>query len=58
MIVLKKIEILIEEAGCKQEEFSRYLKEIRIGNKSEKQKKALTNVNKCFLTEETMLSNL
>ena len=60
LIVLKKSEILIEEAQHKQEDFKRYLKEIKIirnGNKSEKQKKPLANINK-FLTEEMMLSNL
>ena len=32
----------------KQKEFSRYLKRIRIVNKSEKQKKTLTNINELF----------
>ena len=60
LIVLRKREISIEEAQHKQEDFKRYLKEIKIirnGNKSEKQKKPLANINK-FLTEEMMLSNL
>ena len=35
---IKNREISIEEARHKQEEFNRYLKKIRIGNKSEKQK--------------------
>ena len=56
----KKRETSIEEAQHKQEDFKRYLKEIKIirnGNKSEKQKKPLANINE-FLTEEMMLSNL
>ena len=35
---IRKHEISIEEAQHKQEEFNRYLKKIRIGNKSEKKK--------------------
>ena len=46
--------MLIEEAPDKQEEFNRYLNEIRIGNKSEKIRLILVS----FLTEETMLLNL
>ena len=42
----------------KQEEFNRYLKKIRIGNKSEKQLKILWPILISFLTEETMLLNL
>ena len=38
---IKKCEISIEGARNKQEEFNRYLKKIRIGNKSEKQKKSI-----------------
>ena len=34
----KKLEISIQEARHKQDEFNRYLKKIRIRNKSEKQK--------------------
>ena len=45
---------MIEEAPDKQEEFNRYLNEIRIGNKSEKIRLILVS----FLTEETMLLNL
>ena len=45
---IKKPEILIEEARYKQKKFSRYLKRIRIGNNSEKDKKALANINKLF----------
>ena len=37
---------MIEEAQYKQEEFQRYLTKIRIGNKSEKQKKQPTKQNK------------
>ena len=40
-----------------REEFSRYLKRIRGGNKSEKQKKHWL-ISICFLTEETMLLHL
>ena len=36
---IKTNKILIEKARYKQEEFDKYLKQIRIGNKSEKQKK-------------------
>ena len=36
---IKKREILIEETRYKQKEFSRHLKRIRIGNKSENKKK-------------------
>ena len=43
-----KREISIEEARYKQEKFNRYLKKIKIGNKSEKQKKTLANINKLF----------
>ena len=39
---------MLEEARHKQEDFNRYLKKIRIGNKSEKQKKTLANINKLF----------
>ena len=35
---IRKREISIEEARHKEEEFSRHLKKIRIGDKSEKQK--------------------
>ena len=52
MIVLQKREA--EEARDKQEEFKKYLKKIRIGNKSEK----LWLILISFLTEETMLLNL
>ena len=52
MIVLQKREA--EEARDKQEEFKKYLKKIRIGNKSEK----LWPILISFLTEETMLLNL
>ena len=52
-----KREISIEEARHKQEEFNRYLKKIRIGNKSEKVKKHWL-ILISFLTEETMLLNL
>ena len=47
---IRKHEISIEEAQHKQEEFNRYLKKIRIGNKSEKKKKkkTLANINKFF----------
>ena len=36
---IRKREISIEEARHKQEEFNRYLRKLRIRNKSEKQKK-------------------
>ena len=52
MTVLQKREA--EEARDKQEEFKKYLKKIRIGNKSEK----LWLILISFLTEETMLLNL
>ena len=42
----------------KQKEFSRYLKRIRIVNKSEKQKKKYWLILMSFLTKETMLLNL
>ena len=45
---IKNSEILIKEAWHKQEEFNRYLKKIGIGNKSEKQKNTLANINKLF----------
>ena len=54
---IKKREISIEEAWHKQEKFSRYLKQIRAGNKSEKQKKHWL-ILMSFLIEETMLLNL
>ena len=38
----------MKEAGYKQEEFNRYLTKIRIGNKSQKQKKTLANINEPF----------
>ena len=49
---IKKDDILIEEPRYKQEEFKRYLKKIRIGNK----KHWLILI--CFLTEEMKLLNL
>ena len=52
---IRKLEISIEEARRKQEEFNRYLKKIRIGNKSEKQRKKHWVILISFLTEETML---
>ena len=46
MILLKT---LIEEAQYRQKEISRYLKRIKVGNKSETPpKKTLTNINKSF----------
>ena len=42
---IRQREISIEEARHKQEVFNRYLNKIRIGNKSERQKKP-TNFNK------------
>ena len=41
----RKLERSIEEARHRQEEFDKYLKNIRIGNKSKKQKETLVNVN-------------
>ena len=47
---IKNSKISLEDARHKQEKFSRYLKKIRIWNKSEKQKKTKTfcNFNKIF----------
>ena len=42
------LEILIEEVQYRQKEISRYLKRIRIGNKSETPQKTLANINKFF----------
>ena len=55
---IKKRETSIKEAQHGQEEFNKYLKIIRIGNKSEKQQKKHCLLLISFLTEETMLSNL
>ena len=52
---IKKPLISIEEARYKQEEFDRYLKKIRGGNKSDEQKKLMLI---CFLMEQTKLLNL
>ena len=46
--IIRKNEISIEEPRHKQDEFNNYLKKIRIGNKSEKQKKTLAKINKIF----------
>ena len=54
---IRKREISIEEARHKKEEFNRYLKKIRIGNRYEKVKKHWL-ILISFLTEETMLLNL
>ena len=49
LIALEKREVLIEVARYKQKEFRRYLEKIRIGNKSERnKKKTLVNINKLF----------
>ena len=44
----KKREILIEKARYKEEELHRHIRKIRTGNKVEKQKKTLANINKLF----------
>ena len=54
---IKKREISNEEAPHKQEEFNRYLKEIRIGNKS-KNKKNYWLISIGFLTYQMKLLNL
>ena len=43
---ITKCEMPIEKARPKKEDLSKYLKKIRIGNRSEK--KALSNINKLF----------
>ena len=53
---IEKRQILIE-LQQKQEESKRYLKKIKIGNKSEKKKKHWLMLRK-FLTEEMILLNL
>ena len=46
---IRKPEVSIEEVRHKREKINRYVKKIRIGNKSEKQKKkTLTNIIKLF----------
>ena len=54
---IRKCEISTEKVRHKQEEFNRYLKKVRIGNKSGKQKKTLANTNKLF-NEKTVKKNL
>ena len=51
---IKKCEILMEEAWHKQKGSNRYVKQIKIGSKSEKQTKKILEGN----NEETMLLNL
>ena len=53
---IKKREMSIEEARQKQEEFNRYLKKVRTGNKSEKKTHWLTLIS--FLMKGVMLLNL
>ena len=45
---IKKPEISLEETRYKQKQFRRYLKRIKTGNKSDKQKKTLANIKKFF----------
>ena len=45
---IKSGEITIEEAKQSQEDFNKYLKKIRRGNTTEKQKITLTNTNRIF----------
>ena len=45
---IKSGEIAIEEAKQSQEDFNKYLKKIRRGNTTEKQKITLTNTNRIF----------
>ena len=56
---IKKGKISLEEAKNLQQDYEKYLKEIRKGNKSaEQQKKTLANINVFFLMQEIMQSNL
>ena len=45
---IKNMKYQYKNHDIKQKEFSRYLKRIRIVNKSEKQKKILANINELF----------
>ena len=45
---IKKTKISLEEAKSLQQDYEKYLKEIRKGNKSFEQKKTLANVNVLF----------
>ena len=45
---IKKREILIEDARYKQKEFDRNFKKLRIGNRSEEQRKTLASINLLF----------
>ena len=45
---IKKGKISLEEANNLQQDYEKYLKEIRKGNKSTEQKKTLANINVLF----------
>ena len=55
--ILEQIQITIEQARDKQEQFNKYLKQARIRNKSKKQRKHQL-ILICVLMEEILLSNL